>query len=394
MSSAARFAIFLTVALTLWGILHCYVFWRLASVPWVAAHVPGRNLAAIGIFLWGSYVLARIAANLLPSPLAWVVEYVASAWLGAFWLIFFAVLLTDVLTVGGLLVPKAAPKIMTGAILLAGGAAILGLAQAARPPVVKDYELTIPALPPERDGLTLVHLSDLHLGSLLGETWMTRLIQQVSALKPDAVLVVGDLIDGNVDHVRPLLPILKSLQAPLGVWAVTGNHEYYAGLEPSLRLLEDAGYRVLQDRSAELVPGLVLVGVGDLTARREFGERVDPMEKVLAKRPPGATILLSHSPSEADVASSQGVRLMLSGHTHGGQIWPFNYIVALKYPLLAGRYQVSNMEVIVSRGVGTWGPRMRLWHPSEIVRIRLRAEAKRLSADSTHPPCTKAGRES
>jgi predicted MPP superfamily phosphohydrolase len=119
--------------------------------------------------------------------------------------------------------------------------------------------------------------------------------------------------------------------------------------------------------------GLVLAGVDDLTARQQLGREDHPLERALANRPSGATILLSHSPWQADVAARLGAGLMLSGHTHNGQLWPFNYLVGLKYPLLGGRYDVGGMSVIVSRGTGTWGPRMRLWRPGEIVRITLRS---------------------
>jgi predicted MPP superfamily phosphohydrolase len=218
---------------------------------------------------------------------------------------------------------------------------------------------------------------------------MTRLISRVDALKPDVVVIVGDLVDGEVGRLEPLLPVLQTLRAPLGVWAVTGNHEYYAGLGRSVQLLKDAGYTVLQDRWAEVAPGLVLAGVDDLTARRQFGRTDRPIEQALARaataelaraaaaglagRPPGATILLSHSPLQVGTAAAAGVGLMLSGHTHDGQIWPFGYLVKLSYRLLGGRYEVGGMPVIVCRGTGTWGPRMRLWRPNEILRIRLKA---------------------
>jgi len=191
-------------------------------------------------------------------------------------------------------------------------------------------------------------------------------------MKPDIVVVDGDLVDGNVREVEPLLPVLTSLRAPLGVWAVTGNHEWYAGIDRSLQLFKDAGYTVLRDRWAVVAPGLVFAGVDDLTARRQFGLSDHPVEKALAGRPAGATILLSHSPLKAEAAAAAGAGLMLSGHTHDGQIWPFGYLVRFVYPLLGGRYEVNGMTAIVCRGTGTWGPRMRLWLPSEIVRITLR----------------------
>jgi predicted MPP superfamily phosphohydrolase len=115
-----------------------------------------------------------------------------------------------------------------------------------------------------------------------------------------------------------------------------------------------------------------LAGVDDLTSSRRSGGAVDHVSKALADRPPGATVLLSHTPWQYEEAARAGVGLMLSGHTHGGQIWPFGYLVRLFYPLLAGRYEVADMPVIVSRGTGTWGPRMRLWHRGEILRVTLR----------------------
>jgi hypothetical protein len=117
----------------------------------------------------------------------------------------------------------------------------------------------------------------------------------------------------------------------------------------------------------------VLAGVDDLTARQQFGDTVNPLQQVLTNRSPGAVILLSHSPWQAETAAALGAGLMLSGHTHGGQIWPFNYLVRLRYPLVDGRHQVAGMPVIVCRGTGTWGPRMRLWRPAEILRLTLRS---------------------
>jgi hypothetical protein len=154
---------------------------------------------------------------------------------------------------------------------------------------------------------------------------------------------------------------------------VTGNHEYYAGLDRSVALLEAAGYTVLRDRAAAIAPGLVIAGVDDLGARKQFGLNDRVLGQALANRLPGAVVLLSHSPVQADKAAALGVGLMLSGHTHNGQIWPFNYLVRLSNPLVGGRYEVGGMTVIVGRGTGTWGPRMRLWQPGEILLITLRS---------------------
>jgi predicted MPP superfamily phosphohydrolase len=301
-------------------------------------------------------------------------ELFAANWVGVLFLLLTMLLAADVLTLGGWLFPRFVPLVRAAAALFALLLAAVALVQGARLPVVTEHEVRMAGLPPERDGLVIAAVSDLHLGTMIGEAWMRRLIARLGELKPDAVVIVGDLVDSEMGALEPLLPVLRTLRAPLGVWAVTGNHEYYAGLDRSVALLEAEGFTVLRDRAAEVVPGLVVAGVDDLGARRQFGENERSMEQALADRPPGAVVLLSHSPIQADTAAALGVGLMLSGHTHNGQIWPFNYLVRLSNRLVGGRYDVGGMTVIVGRGTGTWGPRMRLWQPSEILRITLRAD--------------------
>jgi predicted MPP superfamily phosphohydrolase len=367
-----KFAVFVTVVLTVWALMHSYVFWRLSDIPWVAAHCSIRTLALTALGLWLSYPLARILNAWNQETIGVPLEFAAAIWMGTLFLLFAALLVVDVVTAGGWLFTQIAPQLRGGAAIIAVICTAIGLVQGLRAPVVRDFEIRLPGLPRERDGLTLVALSDLHLGTLKGERWLNRLLHRVTDLKADAVLIVGDLVDGNVRHVETLLPTLRQLRAPLGVWAVTGNHEYYAGLEQSVQVLESAGYGLLRDRWAEIAPGLILAGVDDLTAREQFGQRNGAVAQALANRPAGATLLLSHSPMETDRAAAAGAQLMLSGHTHAGQIWPFNFLVRMKYPLLAGRHEVAGMTLIVCRGTGTWGPPMRLWHPGEMLRIKLR----------------------
>ena len=144
-----------------------------------------------------------------------------------------------------------------------------------------------------------------------------------------------------------------------------------------MSLFEEVSFKLLRNGWAEVRPGLILAGVDDLTARRRNGQGGDPISQALVGRPAGATILLSHTPWQAERAARAGAGLMLSGHTHGGQIWPFGYLMRRFYPLLEGRYEVGGMTVIVSRGTGLWGPRMRLWRPSEILRVTLRWKGKK-----------------
>lgn len=371
--TSLRFTVFISIVLSVWAAMHGYVFWRLESVPWVADHVARRVVVWTAVGLATSFPLARLLNARHLAAVGRPLEFFAANWVGVLFLLFAALLTADVLTVGGWLFPRSVPTVRGAAAIVALLLAAVGWVQGMRPPVVTEHEVRLAGLPKERDGLVLVAVSDLHLGSLIGEAWMKRRIARLNELKPDAVVIVGDLVDSEVGALEPLLPVLRTLRAPLGVWAVTGNHEYYAGLDRSLALLEAAGYAVLRDRAVEIAPGLVVAGVDDLGARRQFGRNERAMEQALANRPPGAVVLLSHSPMQADAAAALGAGLMLSGHTHNGQIWPFNYLVRLSLPLVGGRYDVGGMTVIVGRGTGTWGPRMRLWKPSEILRITLRS---------------------
>jgi predicted MPP superfamily phosphohydrolase len=371
--SGSRFAIFLTVVLTIWGLMHAYVFWRLGTIPWIASHSSSRALALTGFVLWFSYPLARILNARKLETIGVPLEFAGAVWMGTLFLMFAALLAVDLITAGGFLLDRFTTAIRGGAVVVAGILSLIAIAQGLRAPLVVAHEVRLKGLPPERDGLNLVVISDLHLGTLKGERWLTKLLGRVDSLKPDLMVIVGDLVDGNVRHVEPLVPLLQQLRAPLGVWAVTGNHEYYAGLDASVKLLEDAGFRLLRNRWAEATPGLAIAGVDDLTAREQFGQHDDAIEKALSHRPVGSRILLSHSPLAVERVAAAGANLMLSGHTHAGQVWPFNFLVQLKYPRLAGRFEVDGMTLIVCRGTGTWGPPMRLWRPSEILRIKLRA---------------------
>lgn len=366
------FAIFLTAVLTVWTLMHVYVFWHLSSLPWVVSHCHSMSLWLAATGLWLSYPVARILNTLKLERIGVPLEFVGAVWLGCLFLLLAMLLVVDIATVGGLLFSQQLSAIQSGAVVTAGVLSLISFAQGLRPPVIRNHEVSLPGLPTELDGLTMVALSDLHLGTLKGKSWLQKLVSRVNRLSPDLVVIVGDLVDGNVEQVTRLLPELQQLRARLGIFAVTGNHEYYAGLEASVALLEAAGYQVLRDRWAEPAPGLIIAGVDDLTARQQFRQHHAAIGQALAHRPSAATVLLSHSPMETERAETAGINLMLSGHTHGGQLWPFSLLVRMRYRFLAGRYEVGGMSLLVCRGTGTWGPPLRLWRPSEILRIKLR----------------------
>jgi predicted MPP superfamily phosphohydrolase len=391
-AGSARFAMFLIIVLTIWTAMHAYVWWRLSATPAVAAWLSPRTLLALLAGLWLAYPIGRIFAHRDVNAVGYPLEVVGAVWMGVLFLLVMAMAVSDalylLLRVGAALLARPTGGEATAVFRPHGAAALAALALAAiavvqgvRAPAVGRHEVTLPGLPAERDGTVLVAVSDLHLGTLLGERWWRRRVEQIAAERPDLVAVVGDLVDGSAEHVERIVPALRELRAPLGVWAVTGNHEYYAGLDHSVRVLEDAGFVVLRDRWQEAAPGLIVAGVDDATGRRQFapqgvssaGLPASALELALRDRPSGGAVLLSHTPWAAEKAAQLGAGLMLSGHTHDGQIWPFNDLVALQYPVIAGGYDVAGMRLIVCRGTGTWGPPLRLWKRSEILHITLRS---------------------
>jgi predicted MPP superfamily phosphohydrolase len=334
----------------------------------------GCRESAAGL-LWGYALFTRTIGRDAAGRFGWALELLGMNALAALFLFAVALLAADLLTGFGFLLPRLAPRIRGWAL---GAGALLvtaALVQGQRPPGVTRHEVVLAGLPAALDGTVLVALSDLHLGTLLDGEWLAARIAQVRAERPDLVVLLGDLFEGHGQPEGEMLPVFRTLRAPLGVFAVTGNHEFH-GREANLRMLDAAGIPVLHDRWAAAAPGLVFAGVDDLTARRRSGAGGDPVGAALAGRPPGAAILLSHSPLQAGRAAAAGAGLMLSGHTHGGQIWPFGYLVGAFYPFLAGRHEVNGMPVIVTRGAGTWGPRMRLWRRAEILRVTLRSPAR------------------
>ena len=361
-----------TILISVCTVIHVYVFWRAASVPFIDRHVPRKVLIGTGLILWAVFFFGRVLGHGGTGDLAGTLEFFGMNWIGVLFLTFIPLFSIDLVTLFGLLMPRLSSSLRGWALLTGGVFSAIALFQGLRPPVIEKYEVNLPHLPDSMDGTVLVALSDMHLGSQFGERWLAARIAQVKAQQPDLVVLVGDIFEGHGLPDKSLMDTFKKLNAPMGIWAVPGNHEFHG--VSGMGMFKAAGFTLLRNGWAEVRPGLILAGVDDLTVRRRNGQSGDPMSQALAGRPPGATILLSHTPWETEQALKAGVGLMLSGHTHGGQIWPFDYLVRIRYPLVEGRYEVDGMTVIVCRGTGTWGPRMRFWRPSEILRVTLRTK--------------------
>ncbi len=367
-----RFMTFLLIVLTVWTLMHVYLvsrLWNLPANPPAAWHL---GLWLVAAALWLSFPLAQWLSRTIGRS-ALPLEVVSATWVGLLFLLLVCLLAADIVTGFGWLAPSwwrpARWLAVTAAVVLS----LVALVQGLRSPEVRTREVRVSGLRPEYDGLRIVQLTDLHVGPIFGADWVRRRVAQVEALRPDLVLVTGDLVDHDGAMSESLAPLFRPLRARLGVWGVLGNHEYYAGLDRALRIFDTSGITLLRDRATEVAPGLVLAGVDDLSARRQFGGGDGrPVDSTLAHRPAGTTIFMSHSPWQVERAAELGVDLMLSGHTHAGQIWPFVYVVRLMYPYVVGRYEVNGMTLLVSRGTGLWGPPMRLFRPGEVTAITLR----------------------
>jgi uncharacterized protein len=360
-----------SILILLVTVMQIYVFLRAASIPLLKRYIPGKVLLGLCIILWLCFLVGRIFGHGGSGCMARTMELAGMTWMAILFLTTVSLFVTELVTGFGFLMIRRTPTLRGLALIIGGILSIIALVQGMRPPEVSNYDVFLSDLPREMDGTVLVALSDLHIGLQLDKSWLEARVAQVRDQKPDLVVLLGDVFEGHDAPQKELLPVLGGLSAPLGVWAVPGNHEFHGGSNNGLALIKAAGIHMLLNSWIEVRPGLVLAGIEDLTADRRAGRNKDPISKALIGRPPGATILLSHTPWEYEKAANAGVGLMLSGHTHGGQIWPFGYFVKISYPLLEGRYNVKGMTVIVCRGTGTWGPRMRLWHTGEILRVTL-----------------------
>jgi hypothetical protein len=260
--------------------------------------------------------------------------------------------------------------------LLAALATGWGFFNARRPPAVREVRIPIAGLPAALDGFSIVQISDLHVGPTIRGAFVKRVVERANALQPDLIALTGDLVDGGVAQLKAHFAPLAALRARHGVYAVTGNHEYYSGAAGWVAHWRRLGWRPLLDEHVVIAHDgapLLLAGVTDYSAGHfEPGHRSDPGQ-ALAGAPAGLhpRVLLAHQPRSADTAEAAGFDLQLSGHTHGGQFVPWNWFVPLQQPYVAGLHRHGSMWVYISRGTGYWGPPKRLGAPSEITRVRL-----------------------
>ncbi len=261
----------------------------------------------------------------------------------------------------------------TGVVVVALCEALFALRSALTGPKVKHVTVRLRRWPKALDGLKVVQISDLHVAPLLGREYVQRVVERTNALTPDVIAITGDMVDGTVPQLRDSAAPLAGLRAKLGTFFVTGNHEFYWDADAWVEEVRRLGMRPLRGERCTLgvAPDTFdVAGVDDITAGH-----ADDIERTMHGRDPTrAVILLAHQPKVVDEAAKQGADLMLCGHTHGGQIWPFGYLVRLAQPYLVGLATHGPTQIYVNRGTGYWGPPMRLGGSPELTLLRLYAQ--------------------
>ncbi|MCR6478936.1 metallophosphoesterase [Variovorax sp. ZS18.2.2] len=380
------------------ALLHVYIALRL--LPALATLTPAWPLALVLLVVSALTIPLPFASRRMASnaSVGEVLKWVGLISMGWFSSMFVLTLLRD----AGLLLAWLAgalgfvqmrwnallPWSALAVLAMATGTSLVGFLNARRTASVKRVEVPIRGLPTALEGFTIAQLSDIHVGPTIKSAYIQRIVDAVNRLGADAIAITGDLVDGTVPELREHIAPLAGLRARHGTFVVTGNHEYYAGAHAWIDELRRLGLKVLLNEHVVLqtrnVRGaqtdeelfesaLVLAGVTDFTAGHFDAAHASDPHLALFGAPPlvHTRVLLAHQPRSAAVAAAAGYQLQLSGHTHGGQFFPWNLFVPMQQPFTAGLHRLHDMWIYVSRGTGYWGPPKRFGAPSEITLLTL-----------------------
>jgi predicted MPP superfamily phosphohydrolase len=389
----ARFLVFVAVVSSIIAGIHWYLWARyvrdtLLPSPWKRLATAALALLAIAMPL--ALVLAR-------GPAGRYAAWPAFIWMGLMFLLLVSMAAVDVVRLIDALARRARrtgpvdparrtmlSRLAASTLAVTSGGLAAAAVRAARGPIaVRPVDVALARLPARHEGFRLVQLTDVHVGTTIGRDFVEDVVRRTNALSPDLIAITGDLVDGTPEQLRDGVAPLADLRARHGVFFVTGNHEYFSGADPWLEELQRLGIRVLSNERVSIGEGpdaFDLAGVDDHSAERYGGLEPDAaLAAALGGRDPARElVLLAHQPRAFSGAARHGVGLQLSGHTHGGQIWPFGFLVHLAQPFVAGLHRRGASQIYVSRGTGYWGPPMRLGAPAEITLLTLRrGEANR-----------------
>ncbi len=367
------------------AVFHAYVGWRLvpalAGWSWASALLATMLLCSAVLIPMG-LLARRLQARKLGEALAWA----GLLFMGLFSSLFVLALLRDVVLLLAAVLELAWPNWLARQGLEMGSAALVpvaaalitlfGFMNARRTAAVVPVDVPIKNLPDALDGFTIAQISDIHVGPTIKGPYLDHIVEAVNRLDADMVAVTGDLVDGSVAELAQHVAPLARLSSRYGTFFVTGNHEYYSGAQDWIEELRRLHVQVLINEHVVLRHGaatLVVAGVADASAHHfDPAHRSDPYAAIAgAPRRGSVKLLLAHQPLSAAAAAAAGFDLQLSGHTHGGQFWPWNHLVPLQQPFTAGLHRLDDLWVYTSRGTGYWGPPKRFGAPSEITHLRL-----------------------
>ncbi len=364
--SKLSFVIFIVIALSVYVAMHWFVYWRLAAGLSLAAD---QRLVLKVILIAGAlaFIAGEFVIRLAP---VYPLLAAGSIWLGII-AISLAVFLAELFL--SLAFPAQRRTFVLAALALVLLITVFSLINAALGPIVREKSIPMRGLPRAMSGFTIVHISDLHLGNLTSMKRLRRIVAKANSLKPDLVCVTGDTIDGEIGRDGRYCQALSLLQATHGVAAVTGNHEFYAGIDKFMELARCSRWRVLRNESWIIDGRFAVIGLDDDAAgHRRQGEGGPDLEKALQAIPAEMPkVLLYHQPVHFATAAGKGIGLQLSGHTHAGQIPPMDILAWLTYKYPAGLYRLGRSHIYTSSGTSTWGPPMRFLSRSEIVKLIL-----------------------
>jgi predicted MPP superfamily phosphohydrolase len=359
--------------------LHGYIGWRLIPALGLS---PAMSTLGVTLLIASSILMpvGMLARLLDRQPLADRLAWVGMMLMGLFSSLLVLTLLRDVSWLMVILLAPPLPEFgywsAVIVVALALFATAVGFVNARRRAGVVDVEVPISGLPAALHGFSIAQISDVHVGPTIKRDYVQAIVTAVNALNADVIAVTGDLVDGSVAQLAAHVAPLAQLRARHGTYFVTGNHEYYSDERSWTAKLRELGFIVLMNQHVVLehegMP-LVLAGVSDFSAHH-FNERQrsDPLAALAGAAPSVVPkVLLAHQPRSAVAAAAAGFDLQLSGHTHGGQFWPWNHFVRFQQPYTAGLHRLDHLWIYVSRGTGYWGPPKRFGAPSEITRIRL-----------------------
>ena len=381
-----NFVIFFSIALSVYALINYYIFireWEAGGFQstWRTIYVAAFLLLSI------SFIAGRMLERVTLSWFSSTLVLLGSFWLAAmvyFLLFAFAI---DIIRLLNFIVPffpsfltvnpERTKEVTSFVVIIVVTVIVLGGYINARTPIIKTLELSILKNGRTIKSLNIAVASDIHLGTIVCKSKLERIVQHINSLNPDLVLLPGDVVDEDIGPVirNNLGETLRKIRSKYGVFAITGNHEYIGGVEPACRYLAEHGITMLRDASVKIGDGLYVVGREDISIRGFTGKTRKPLSELMAEVDKSyPVILMDHQPFRLAEAEANGVDLQLSGHTHHGQLWPFNFITKKVYELSWGYKKKGSTHYYVSCGVGTWGPPIRTGNRPEIINIKLQFE--------------------